>query len=206
MSADRRSGPPERRPVLRYVTHPEVAVDAGVPVARWSLSDRGRYRATAMLGQPWASSIGRIVSSDETKALETADLLAGPLGLVVEVRADIGENDRTATGFVPPDEFERLADAFFAEPDRSVRGWERAVDAQARIVAGLADLLTVPTPYDGDVVVIGHGGVGTLWYCHLTGQSIDRRHDQPGQGHYYTVDRDTGAVHHPWHPIDRPPG
>ncbi len=186
--------------LLRYITHPNVAVDAGTPVTRWGLSAEGRRRALAMLRQPWIPAIGRVVSSDETKAIETAQLLADHVGVEVEVRRGVGENDRSATGFVPPDEFELLADAFFASPHASVRGWERAVDAQARIVAGLADLVE----HDGgvDVAVVGHGAVGTLWYCHLTGSPIDRRHDQPGQGHYLTVDRADGTVVHPWRPID----
>ncbi|MCB0967237.1 MAG: histidine phosphatase family protein [Ilumatobacter sp.] len=154
-----------------------------------------------MLEQPWVSTIGRIVSSTETKAVETAELLATHLGLDVEVRTGLGENDRSATGFVPPDEFEQLADAFFAEPEQSVRGWERAIDAQQRIVAGLADLLGAGDAHS--TAVVGHGAVGTLWYCHLTDQAIDRRHDQPGQGHYFTVDTTSGRVLHRWHPVDQ---
>lgn len=148
------------------------------------------------------ADLGRIVSSDETKARETAEVLAEATGLAVEVREGIGENDRSATGFLPPGEFDATADRFFAEPDRSVRGWERAVDAQARICDGLADLLD---PADTRAtVVVGHGGVGTLWYCSLTGQEISRRHDQPGQGHYFTVDVVSRGVLHPWRPIDHP--
>jgi hypothetical protein len=48
--------------------------------------------------------------------------------------ADLGENDRSATGFLPPEEFERVADEFFGSPEKSARGWERAGDAQVRIV------------------------------------------------------------------------
>lgn len=36
------------------------------------------------------------------------------------------ENDRSSTGFLPPEEFEVVADAFFAQPGVSVRGWETA--------------------------------------------------------------------------------
>ncbi|MFV0524359.1 MAG: histidine phosphatase family protein [Acidimicrobiales bacterium] len=191
--------------LLRYITHPNVEVDATTPVPHWRLSATGRRRAELMLDQAWVFDIVRIVSSDETKAIETAELLAGATGLDVEVRAGIGEIDRSATGFVPPDVHEELADAFFAFPDRPVRGWETARDAQRRITAGLADLLS-PTPPggadDGDTAVVGHGGVGTLWLCRLNGQPIDRRHDQPGQGHYFTVDRPTGRVRHGWRPID----
>ncbi|UDY34488.1 histidine phosphatase family protein [Dermatobacter hominis] len=186
--------------ILRYVTHAEVEVDLSVPVARWGLSSTGRARVVAMLDQPWVPGVGRIVSSDETKAVETARILADHLGLSVEVRPGTGENDRTATGFLPPDEFEATADRFFAAPRRSVRGWERAADAQGRIVAALQDLLDAPS--HASTVVVGHGGVGTLWWCWLAHEPISRRHDQPGQGHRFTVDVDRRAVLDRWRPID----
>ena len=187
--------------LLRYVTHPEVTVDPATPVERWELSPAGRDRARRMLEQPWVAELDRIVSSDEAKAVQTAELLAGATDLTVEVREGIGENDRSATGFLPPEEFEATADRFFARPDRSVRGWERAVDAQTRIAGHLADLLDPAD--DRSTVVVGHGGVGTLWYCWLTEQPISRRHDQPGQGHYFTLDVATRDVLHGWRPIDR---
>ncbi len=188
---------------LRYITHPEVTVDPGVDAAHWNLSPVGIARAHAIARQRWASSIGRIISSDESKSVQTATILADHLGLMVEIREFLGENDRSATGFVAPPRFEKLADAFFAEPCRSVAGWERAVDAQERITAALSDLLDdTDTDTDTDVAVVGHGAVGTLWYCSLTGQPIDRRHDQPGQGHYFTVDLPSGRVEHRWRAID----
>ena len=185
---------------LRYVTHPDVVVDPGLAIERWTLSQRGERRARSMLAQPWVPDVRRVVSSDETKAIRTAQILADHLGLDVEVIDGLGENDRSATGFLPPEEFEAMADRFFAHPETSAEGWERAVDAQRRIVAALdpvlADAAATPT------VVVGHGGVGTLWCCALTGQAISRRHDQPGQGHYFTVDAATSTVRHPWRPID----
>ena len=186
--------------VLRYITHPEVVVDPATPVAQWRLSDVGRARLDGLLAQPWVRSIERVVSSDETKAMEAAAVLADHLGLAVERRPATGEIDRTATGFLPPDEFELVADACFARPDVSARGWERAVDAQARITSALADVLADAA--DHDVAVVGHGGVGTLWYCGLARVPIGRRWDQAGQGHYLTVDGRTGEARHHWRPID----
>jgi len=49
----------------------------------------------------------------------------------------LGENDRSATGFLARDEFEATVNAFFAYPQDSIRGWEPAVDAQARIVRAI---------------------------------------------------------------------
>ncbi len=77
-----------------------------------------------------------------------------------------------------------------------MRGWERAIDAQRRIV-GAVDRCRRAAP-DGDVAIVAHGAVGTLLRCHLLGIAIDRRHDQPGVGSGYVVDRATLTVLTPW--------
>lgn len=188
-------------PIIRYITHPNVEVDPETDVTAWRLSNDGRARAEAMLDQPWVGSLRRVICSAETKAVETAHVLSSHLGFDFEVRADSGENDRSATGFRPQREFERLADLFFREPAQSVQGWERAIDAQARIVTALGDLLDEGAP-PLDTAVIGHGAVGTLWYCALAGLPISRAEDQPYQGHNYSVDIDSSAPLHRWRPIE----
>ena len=99
---------------LIFVTHPEVEIDPAVPVPRWRLSDRGVARMRAFVASDVVAGVSAVWASTETKAIEAAGLLAARHGLPVQVREDLGENDRSATGFVPPDPFERLADAFFA--------------------------------------------------------------------------------------------
>ena len=112
------------------------------------------------------------------------------------------ENDRSATGYLKPDAFERMADAFFARPMENVSGWERAVDAQARIVGAVEAVLAGALPA-GDVLFVGHGAVGTLLMCHLMGAPISRAHDQPaGGGNVVAFDRDTRALLHGWRPLE----
>ncbi|TPI16414.1 histidine phosphatase family protein [Mesorhizobium sp. B4-1-3] len=190
-------------PIAYYITHPQVRIDANVPVPEWGLSDIGRARAVAMLDQPWIGSIGRIVSSAERKAIETAEILADHLGLAVEVRERMLENDRSATGFLPPPEFEAAADQFFANPHESIRGWERAIDAQSRIVGEVEEALAASG--GGNVAFVGHGGVGTLLLLLLDGREISRTADQPaGGGNYFAYDVALRRVLHGWRPIDEP--
>src|SRR3712207_2755939 len=92
-------------------------------------------------GSPAVRDVTSIWSSGETKAIEAAQILAAALSEPVAIEADLHENDRSATGYLPPDEFERVADKFFAYPEESVRGWERAVDAQARMVGAVERVL-----------------------------------------------------------------
>ena len=123
-----------------FITHPNVVVSRDVPVPRWPLSQLGRQRMRAGLAQPWVRGITSIYCSTEQKAVDGAIILSEHLRLPFTEIAELGENDRSATGFLPPDEFERVADQFFASPTLSVRGWERAVDAQARIVQAVSKI------------------------------------------------------------------
>lgn len=168
---------------LHFITHPEVVVDPRMPIERWRLSAKGFDRMRAFSASPELSNVTAIWSSAETKALEAAGILAGALGIGVAVAKDLGENDRSATGFLEPAEFEAAADAFFASPGESVRGWERAIDAQARVRAALDRIIAGHA--GGDLAVISHGAVGTLLFCALSGQPISRSFDQPFQGHVW---------------------
>ena len=163
-----------------YLTHPQVQIDPAVPVPDWGLSETGLARARLAADAHIFSALVKIASSAERKAIETAEAIAGARGLSVSILPGTHENDRSATGYLPPAEFEAVADAFFARPQENVRGWERAADAQARIVSEAAPLLEAA--HTGDVLMVGHGGVGTLLLCHLAGLPISRAHDQPAGG------------------------
>ena len=172
-----------------YLTHPQVAIDPDIPVPDWGLSDLGHQRARQAAALSWAGSVRHVISSAERKAIETATIFAEGFGLPVTTVEALHENDRSATGFLPPDEFERVADRFFAEPDHSIRGWETARAAQDRIVSAVRQCLA-GIPGGEPVLFTGHGGVGTLLKCHLTGQPISRTQDQPaGGGCWYRFEK-----------------
>tara|TARA_R110002020_G_scaffold48855_6_gene139544 strand:+ start:15807 stop:16406 length:600 start_codon:yes stop_codon:yes gene_type:complete len=187
--------------IVRYLTHPQVMIDPMMPVERWGLNETGRRRVEAITAAAALRGTTSVISSNETKAIETAQPIAAALGFELVIRHGMHENDRTATGYLPPEEFELVADQFFANADQSVRGWERAVDAQARIVA--ETLATFENAPEGDVLLVGHGAVGTLLMCHVAGWPIDRRHDQPGGGgNVFAFERQTLKLHHGWQPME----
>jgi broad specificity phosphatase PhoE len=164
-----------------YVTHPQVAVDPRLPVPDWGLSTLGRARAEAAARLPWVRELARVVTSVERKARDTAAILAGAAGIEAEVWPDLHENDRSATGYLPPPDFEAAADAFFAHPARSFRGWETAEAAQARILNAVGAVLE-GHPANRPLAIVGHGGVGTLLWLALSGRAIGRDADQPNGG------------------------
>ncbi len=123
---------------LVFVTHPEVVIDPAVPVPDWPLSAKGRSRMEVFLRDPIVRDVRLVACSGERKARDGAEILASHFGVPIRVDEELGENDRSSTGFIAPPEFWEVVDRFFAAPNESVRGWERAADAQSRIVRAVA--------------------------------------------------------------------
>ena len=160
-----------------FLTHADVLIDPAVPVPDWGLNDAGRARHEAFAQDSVLDQVSAIYSSTERKAREGATPVAERLGLKVAERTAFGENDRSATGYLPEAEFWPVVKAFFAEPDVSTRGWETARDAQTRI-SGAVRSAAQEAP-EGDVLILAHGGVGNLLRCALLRQEITQDEAQP---------------------------
>lgn len=179
-----------------FITHPEVLVDPALPVEDWPLSPQGRMRASLI-----AELVPRdvqVISSSERKARDTAAILAAALSVDVLEDAELGEMDRSATGYLPPVEFEPTVDAFFSHPHRSVRGWERAIDAQQRIERAVRRHTEAA---NSSVAFIAHGGVGALLMASLLRTDISRSLDQPGLGSWFVFDGQSWTIRSGWTPI-----
>jgi broad specificity phosphatase PhoE len=186
-----------------FITHANVAISKEMPVPCWPLSEQGTARMQRGLRQPWVSSVTSIYCSKEQKAIDGARILSEHLSLNHSEVPELGENDRSTTGFLPPEEFELVANEFFANPYRSVRGWERAIDAQTRIVQAISRIADTDRT-SGSMAIISHGAVGTLLYCQLAGQEITRRWDQPanGGGNFFSFTLSPREVHSWWQVFD----
>jgi broad specificity phosphatase PhoE len=185
------------------ITHPEVIIDPDIPVPQWPLSARGRARMELMLHQPWVPGIQGVYCSTERKALDGARILARFLGLPCHQVADLREIDRSATGYLPSDEHRATAEQLFAHPDLSVRGWETARAAQARMVAAIGAIVGGVSER-GDTAIVTHGGVAALYLCYLKGIKIDKGQEapHPGGGCYYCFRQKPLSLVHGWKTID----
>jgi broad specificity phosphatase PhoE len=188
---------------IYFITHPDVVIDPLISVPQWPLSERGKSRIRRLLSHAWIAHIEALYCSTEQKAVDGAALLSEALGIPFHQVAALGENDRAATGYLPKAAFEATVDAFFARPHKSIRGWERAIDAQARIVEAVAHLAST-APGAGPIAVVSHGGVGALLLCHLTGVPISRTTEQPGiaGGNYFLFHMPEGTLVHGWKPME----
>nr|WP_255568556.1 histidine phosphatase family protein [Neoroseomonas alba] len=163
------------------------------------MADEGIARMRRLAADPDLAGLSAVWASDEAKAIEAAGFLAARFGLPVQVHPGLAEMDRSSTGYRPRAAFEGLADAFFARPEESVEGWERAVDAQRRVVAAATGI--VARHGGGTLALVGHGGTGTLLMCAWAGLPIARRHDQPKAGCRWRFSLNPPAVIEGWQPI-----
>ena len=172
---------------ILFVTHPEVIVDPSVAVPCWPLSARGRGRMESLAERIADAGVQSVWSSAEQKALDGAQILATRLKLRHQVDEALGENDRSSTGYIAPPEFWAVVSQFFAEPAASVRGWETAEHAQARIVAAVRRVAAA-TP-EGLAIVVSHGGVGRLLAAALQDVPIgqEEKPENPGGGGYLVL-------------------
>jgi broad specificity phosphatase PhoE len=128
---------------------------------RWVLSDEGRQRCNWLADELGAQGVTRLYSSLEPKTLETAALVAVRLGLAVEPRPKLHENNRTGLGFVSEDELQRQLREFFEKPDQTVIGGETANSAFERFTEAIGYI--APERHSRPLAIVAHGAVLSLF-------------------------------------------
>jgi broad specificity phosphatase PhoE len=148
---------------LILVRHSQVAPDPAVPPKQWRLSQRGRDLCPPLAEalRPYTPDI--LLSSDEPKAIDTANLIANQLGLSVHIAAGLDEHRRPyiAEGFMD------LMQHFFQAPDERVFGEESAVEATVRF--GTAVDAAVKASAGRALAIVTHGTVLVLYAAPLFG-------------------------------------
>lgn len=127
----------------------------------WSLSDAGRARC-----RPLAEALAEyqpltLVSSEESKAAETAGLVADHLQTTYHVAPGLHEQLREKTPFMEPAAWQQTMTDFFDRPNDLVFGQETAAQAQARFTEAATQVIAQHT--QGNIAIFTHGTVMTLF-------------------------------------------
>ncbi len=138
---------------LLLVRHAEPWLDCGTPAVEWSLTQRGRARASE-LGNALAarSGITGLWTSPERKARETAQLSVP--GAAAVVRHELGEVRRP---WYPSAGALRAAVSVYLRGGE-VEGWEPHEDVLNRVASVQREV-----PTTGRVVLVSHGVLITTW-------------------------------------------
>ncbi len=187
-----------------FISHANVLINPEIPVPEWKLSDKGVIRHKEFNKNQFVRNIEMIFCSQEQKAIDGAKILSDYLNIEFKQIESLGEMDRSSTGYLGEEEFQETANMFFANPNESIRGWEKATEAQERIVTTTKHLINQEQK-KGNIAIISHGGVGSLLLCYLLNKNISREFDQPfnGGGNYFCFERETLKVIHKWKDISK---
>lgn len=183
---------------LILITHPAVNIDANVPIDQWSLSEKGWEQAEQAFELDFWPNVDCIYSSQELKAYSMAKEAARRFGLPFDDThkiADLGET-RGRT-FIPPDQFEAAVQEWYKDLDANINGWEPINVMSARVSACIDTLMA--NHLGETVVVVAHGGSGTMIKCHIQGIKPSRNED-PHQvaGGYFVADWDEKKLISDW--------
>jgi broad specificity phosphatase PhoE len=153
-----------RRLILVRHSLPEIRRE--VPAAQWRLSADGVARSRALSRRLNPSGAACVFTSCEPKAVETARVLAEEWGMPLEEVPGLHEHERPQAQILTRDAFEERVRNLFARPDELVFGAETATAARRRFTMALMRLIARTT---GDVVVVSHGTVMTLFVAESAG-------------------------------------
>ncbi|MGI9110624.1 MAG: histidine phosphatase family protein [Gaiellaceae bacterium] len=153
-----------RRLVL--VRHAQVRLDPELPPRRWQLTSEGRADAQRLARLDLFDGVEAVVTSPEPKARATAEPIARAAGVELDVEHDLREAERDASSVDDRAAFVARVDDWLN--GSSVPGWEERNAAAARIVACVERLLAASR---GDLVLVSHGAVLSLYLARLRGQT-----------------------------------
>ncbi|MFC4639703.1 histidine phosphatase family protein [Deinococcus hohokamensis] len=144
---------------LHLIKHGRPRMVPGTPAHDWALAPDALGDLPALIDR-LRPHPELVVSSEEPKAVATAQALAAALGTPHRRMLGLHEHLRYTTGFVSPEAFQAQVDRFFREPGALVMGEESADDARTRFRNAVHAVMQ-GNPQD-TVAVVAHGTVISL--------------------------------------------
>ncbi len=188
-------------PVLVLVKHSLPEIDPAVPSREWRLSEEGQVRSRILAEKLGPYNLDMIFSSNEPKAIETANISAHRLNVPVEVIEGLQEHERRSVGFLEKECFEQSISRFYAQPAELVFGEETADTAYRRFSKSVDGLLE-RFPQE-DLALITHGTVLSLYVSRITRQDPFAMWKQLGLPSYVVLSRpDFNVIETCWNASD----
>jgi broad specificity phosphatase PhoE len=154
---------------LILVKHSLPEIIKELPANKWKLSKQGQARAHELAVQLDCYQPEVIVSSNEPKAKETAEIIARKCQLELHTIGDLHEHDRSNESYLSKDEFQASIRELFQQSNVLIFGRETANQAHARFTRSVHSILN--NHANKTVVIVSHGTVIALFVARLTGLS-----------------------------------
>jgi broad specificity phosphatase PhoE len=137
-----------------------------VPSSEWQLSEQGFLLASHLALLPIFGAVSAVYTSPELKAVATGQPLGTRFAVPLIEHPGLSELKRGQTNIAGREAYERMVRIAFGRPHESVSGWERATDAQQRIIATVEQLAA---QHVAPFAVVSHGLVLSLLMAHFNG-------------------------------------
>jgi|SRR5688500_14601635 len=146
---------------LILIKHAAPDIVPEVSSEQWRLSQRGRESCAALAEKLREHQPAAIISSEEPKAKETAELVAQHLDVAWRTFPGLHEHDRRGVPHMRSGEFISHVELMLRKRDQRVLGHESADEALARFRGALRDVLSQHP--DETIAVVSHGTVIAMY-------------------------------------------
>lgn len=146
---------------LILIKHAAPLVDPATSSDLWKLSEAGRFQCQALGERLESEHIQWIVSSEEPKARETAEILSRKFGRPVRSAPGLGEHDRRNVPHMRSRDFISMMELFFRKPGERVLGSESANEALERFTKAVDEVIA--SHAEGNVAIVAHGTAIALY-------------------------------------------
>jgi probable phosphoglycerate mutase len=147
--------------LIRHGLPETVVREDGMP-ADAPLSIEGRLQAERMAGWLADEPITRVYASPLARARQTAEPLAGVLGLDVEISDGVAEYDRNSHSYVPLEEVRRTDRERYRQMMReNAFGGDNPQEFRSIVVTAIEEIIAANRGQT--VAVVCHGGVINSW-------------------------------------------
>ena len=181
---------------LIYVTHPTFELDKSKLPHEWELSENGLKQAKLLVEMPFWKEVNVIYSSIEPKATQVAKIASEKYNIPWFKEKDLGEANRTATPFLPMEEYMDAVQQAYNNPDSNINGWESHHQMMKRN-AIILEKIKKNNP-DKTIVIVGHGGAGTTVKCTIKSIEPNFTEDPKQTGCIFIADLDTNTIIQDW--------
>lgn len=153
---------------LILIRHAAPVIEPGRAAKAWTLPPDAVGPVERLGAQIDAERLVEIVSSTETKAVATAEMLAKRFSMAWRIAEGLHEHERGVLPWMAEDQWRAQLAEFFARQDELIFGLETANRALQRFRAAVKS--TLDTARAGDVVIVSHGTVMSLLLAEITGE------------------------------------
>jgi len=182
---------------ITLIRHSISLVSSRAPITLWGLTDEGIKQAQALVDDPDISSLDVLYSSLQTKALETALILAKPNAIPIRTHPGIREITSFTNKYYDRDEYERLENDFYAEEIERIADGETATEALNRFKAAIDEFRNLSMGMNR-IGIVSHGNILSFYTASLMNLQPYEVQGSIGMPDIAVLDYESGVITRSW--------